>query len=195
MWVCLSASWWSALPLSNHLEICLENGYVFYIYSKVSLQTSVRGGGAFTLVVSCCDGDGISAGGIVSDNAFVLLWMWVPGPSGVDVTTMLMRMLAAAGVSGASAIQDTLPCFMHLISIWKWCCMWWVPLTIDLPCCLCSCHWELLQRFVVIAHDNVRSLEIVFPFCNGVIDTIGILLGSAPFLLSVCECVWKKCDW
>ena len=29
----------------------------------------------FTLVVSCCDGNGMSAGGIVSIFAFVLLWV------------------------------------------------------------------------------------------------------------------------
>ena len=54
----VSALWWGTLPLSNCLEICLLNGSVFCICSKISLWSSVRGGCAFTLVVSCCDGDG-----------------------------------------------------------------------------------------------------------------------------------------
>ena len=39
-------------------------------------------------------------------NVFVLLWVQVAGPSNADVTTMLMRMLAAAGVLGTATNQD-----------------------------------------------------------------------------------------
>ena len=45
----------------------------FASVATVSLAvSSMRGGGAFTLVASCCDGDGVS-GGIAFIDAFVLL--------------------------------------------------------------------------------------------------------------------------
>ena len=42
-------------------------------FNKISLWSSMRGGGACTLALSCCDGDGMSARGIVSIDVFVLL--------------------------------------------------------------------------------------------------------------------------
>ena len=73
----------------------------------------------FTLVLSCCNGNGMSAMGTVSINVFVLLWVCVAGPSAADVTTMLMMMLVAAGVFGTLTNQDrqTAVLFMHPISI------------------------------------------------------------------------------
>ena len=58
--------------MSNHFEMCFQNKSVLCICSKVSLQTLIRGGGAFTLVVSCYDGDGVS-GGVAYIDVFVLL--------------------------------------------------------------------------------------------------------------------------
>ena len=49
--------------MTNHLDIHLQNGSVFCICSKTPLQSSVRVLGAFTLVVSYCVGDVMSAGG------------------------------------------------------------------------------------------------------------------------------------
>ena len=106
MWVKVAALWWSALQLSNNLGIHLKNGSLFCLYSNISLWFSMKGRDAFTIVVSCCDGGETSAWGIMSINVFVVLWVWVAGPSGGDVTTMLMRMLAAAGVLGTLTNQD-----------------------------------------------------------------------------------------
>ena len=55
----------------------------------------MRGEGAFTLVVSNCDGHGVSCG-IDSINVLALLWVQVEGTSAGDVATELMRILAAA---------------------------------------------------------------------------------------------------
>ena len=44
--------------------------------------------------------------GVVSVGASVLLWMWVAGPSGVDVTTMLVGALEVTGVSLTSTNYD-----------------------------------------------------------------------------------------
>ena len=46
----------------------------------------MRGGDALTL--SVFNVDLTYVGGVVSVSVSVLLWMWVPGPSRVDVTTM-----------------------------------------------------------------------------------------------------------
>ena len=46
-----------------------------------------------------------------------------------------------------------------------------------------------MQMFVIIAHDDIRSLEIVVPFCYGIIDTIALLFWGALFPLSFHECV------
>ena len=101
MWVKASASWWGALLLSKHLEMCLQNGSVLYICSKVSLQSSMRSRGAFTLLISCCDDNGIASVG-----AFVLLLVGAIHPSAGDAGTELMRILAAAGLLGTSNNQD-----------------------------------------------------------------------------------------
>ena len=106
MWIKVSASWWGILPLSNCLEMNLQSGSVFCICNKVSLWYFVRGGGAFTLVVSCGDGDGTLVGSVESINAFVMLQVQVAGPSSVDAATVLMRMLAAAGLLGTLTNWD-----------------------------------------------------------------------------------------
>ena len=92
------------LPLSKCLEIHLQNGSVFHICDKVSLQSSKKGGVAFTLVVPYCDGDGTSTGGIVS--IIVFLQIQVAGPSDVDAASVLMKMLVAAGLLRTSTNQD-----------------------------------------------------------------------------------------
>ena len=48
---------------------------------------------------------------------------------------------------------------------------------------------KLLQQFVVILHDDVRSLEIIVPFGYGVTYTTDFLFRSAPFALSVHKCM------
>ena len=47
----MSASLEGALQLSNHFEMCLEKESVFCISQRVSLLSSMRGGGVFTLSV------------------------------------------------------------------------------------------------------------------------------------------------
>ena len=61
----------------------------------------MRGGGAFTLLVFHMVLT--SVGGVVSVGLHVLLQVWVAGPSGVDVTNMLMEAVEVSGVSLTSA--------------------------------------------------------------------------------------------
>ena len=72
MWVNVSTSCKDALPLSNPLEIYLQEGSVLCISLKVSFQSSKRIGHAFTLSVVDA-----SVGSVVSVGLHVLLWVWV----------------------------------------------------------------------------------------------------------------------
>ena len=74
-----------------------QKGSVLWISQRVSLLSSMRGGGALTL--SVMDVDLTSVGGVVSVGVHVLLWVQVEGPSRLDVTTMLMELLKVTGVS------------------------------------------------------------------------------------------------
>ena len=71
------------------LEMCLQNGSVHCTCNKVSLQSPVKGGGTFTLLVS--------AGG-TSTETLVLLQVQVAGPSVGDAATALMRMMVVAAL-------------------------------------------------------------------------------------------------
>ena len=42
---------------------------------------------------------------------------------------------------------------------------------------------------MIILDSDVGALQVVVPLSNGVVDSIGLLLSCAPFLLSLCECV------
>ena len=86
MWVNVSPSCKGALPLSYLLEIHLQQGSVFFISLEVSFQSSMRGEGAFTMSVVDA-----SLGDVVSVGLHVLLWVWVAGPSGIDLTNMLIE--------------------------------------------------------------------------------------------------------
>ena len=86
-----------AVPLSSLLEICLQKGSILCISLRASFQSSVRGGGAFTLsVVDVVVG---SVGGVVSVGLHVLLQVWVAGPSEADVSNMLIEAVGVVGVS------------------------------------------------------------------------------------------------
>ena len=75
------------LPLSNLLEICLLKGSILCMSLGLSCQSSVRVGGVFTL--SLVDVVIASAGVVLAVLCVLLLvWVWVAGPSGVDVTNM-----------------------------------------------------------------------------------------------------------
>ena len=91
MWVSVSNSWLGAFPLINNLEMHLQKGPVHCICNMVSLQSPMRGGGVFSMVVS--DG-GVSA------KTLGLLQVQVGGPSAGEAVTALMRMLAAAALFG-----------------------------------------------------------------------------------------------
>ena len=95
----VSTSCKGPLPLSYLLEICLQKGSILCISLRVSFQSSMRGGGAFTL--SVIDVVIRSVSGVVSVGLHVLLQVWVAGPSGVDVTNMLNR-----GVGGCWSVLD-----------------------------------------------------------------------------------------
>ena len=95
----MSASLDSTLPLISHFEMSLQKGSVFCISWKVSLWSSVRGGGALTALGFDVDLGLTSAAGVASVGVSVLLQVQVAGPSRVDVTTMLMEVLEVTGVS------------------------------------------------------------------------------------------------
>ena len=107
----LSTTCQGALPLSTLLEIHLQKGYVLCMNLRVSFQSSVRGGGAFTLsVVDVVIGYVRS---VVLAVLHVLLWVWVAGPSGVDVTNMLIKAVGVAGVSLTSTNHERQSTALH----------------------------------------------------------------------------------
>ena len=63
----------------------------------MSYQSSVRGGGAFTL--SLVDVVVVSVGGMLLAMLHILLWVGVAEPAGVDVINMLIEAVGIAGVS------------------------------------------------------------------------------------------------
>ena len=92
----MSTSFKGVLPLSNLLEIHVQKGSIICISLRVSFQSSLRGGGVFTLfVVDVVLG---SVGGVVSGGLCVLLQVWVAGPSEVDVTKRLTDAVGVVGV-------------------------------------------------------------------------------------------------
>ena len=104
MCVNVSISCEGALALSNLLEICLQKGSILCVSLRVSFQSSVRGGGAFNL--SLVDVVVGSVGAVVLAVLHILLWVWVAGPSGVDMTIMLIDAVGIAGVSLTSTNHD-----------------------------------------------------------------------------------------
>ena len=72
----------------------------------MSLQSSVRVGGALTVSVFDVDVDGTSASGMVSVGASVLLWVWVARSSEVDVTITLREASEFTGVYLTSTSHD-----------------------------------------------------------------------------------------
>ena len=88
----VSASCEGALPLSNLLKIHLQKGSILCICLRVSFQSSIQGGGALTLSVVDA-----SIGCVVSVQLHVLLQVWVIGPSGEDVTNILIEAVGVVG--------------------------------------------------------------------------------------------------
>ena len=66
----------------------------------------MRGSGAFTL--SLVDVV-IGYAGVILAVLFVLLWVWVAGPSGVDVTNILIKAVGVAWISLKSANHERQP--------------------------------------------------------------------------------------
>ena len=98
------------LALSSHFEMHLQKGPVLCISQRVSLQSSMRGGGALTL--SVFDVDLTSVGGMLSVGVCVLLQVWVAGPSRVDATTMLMEAVEVTRVFLTSIDHETANCLV-----------------------------------------------------------------------------------
>ena len=92
-----------AMPLNNLLEIHLQKGSILCMSLRVSFPFSVRVGGIFTL--SLVD-VGIGSAGMVLLVLHVLMWVWVAGPSGVDVTKILIGVVGVAGVSLTSTNHE-----------------------------------------------------------------------------------------
>ena len=92
-----------ALLLMNLLEMHLQKGSVLCMSLSVSFLYAMRVGGAFTL--SLVD-VGVVSVGVVLAVLFVLLWVWVAGPSGVDVTNILIKVVGVAGVSLTSTNHE-----------------------------------------------------------------------------------------
>ena len=91
------------LPLSNLLEIHLQKESVLCMSLGVSFLFSVRGGSAF--IMSLID-PVVGSVGVVLAVLCVLLWVWVAGPSGVDVTNILIKAVGLAGVSLTSTNHE-----------------------------------------------------------------------------------------
>ena len=92
------------LPLSNSLEICLQKGFILCNSLRAFFWSSVKGGGIFTLsVVDVVVG---SVSSVVLVGLHVLLWVWVAGPSGVDVTNMFIEVMGVVGVSLTSTNHE-----------------------------------------------------------------------------------------
>ena len=100
----MSISWKGALPLSSHFEMHFLKGSAFCISQRVSLQSSMRDEGAFTL--SVFDVDLTYVGGVISVDVSVLLQVQVVGPSRVDVSTMLLEAFEVTGVSLTSTNHE-----------------------------------------------------------------------------------------
>ena len=90
-----------ALPLSSLLEIHLQKGSLLCISQSVSLQSSVRDGGAFTLSVV-----DTSVVCVVLRGLCVLLCVWVAGLSGVNAISILIEAVGVAGVSLTSTNHE-----------------------------------------------------------------------------------------
>ena len=93
----MPTSWQGAFSLGSHFEIHLQKGSAHCISQSVSLWSTIRGRGAFTL--SVVNVVLTSVGGVVSIGLCVLLLMRVTGPSGVDVANMLIEAVEATAVS------------------------------------------------------------------------------------------------
>ena len=85
-----------ALPFSNLLEIHMQKGSILCMSLRVSFQSAVRFGGAFTL--SLVD-VGVVSVDVVLAVLHLLLWLQVAGPCGVDVTNILIKAIGVAVMS------------------------------------------------------------------------------------------------
>ena len=84
---------------------------------RVSFQSDVNAGGAFTL--SLVD-VGVGSVDVVSVVLHVLQWVRVAGPSGVDVTNILIEVVGLLECPCHLPIVrgSQLSCYGHLISHW-----------------------------------------------------------------------------
>ena len=113
----------------------------------------MRGGNAFTLVLSWCDGDAAS-GVIAYIDVFTLLWVQAVGPSVVDMATEVMRMLTGVGLFGTSTNwHRQSPALSFAPDIY-----FKVMLSVANPSDHQFAIKKLLQGFVIIVYNNVRSL-------------------------------------
>ena len=172
--------------------MCFQNGSALWICSKVSLWSPVRGRDVFTFMVSCCDGDGIAF-----TDAFALLWVHAVGLSVGDAATELMRLLAAAGLVGTTTSQDRQSAALfHAPYIHS-----------KVMLCVANSSDQQFTLFVFLPLRNfcngLWSLHMMMfdpwrlqlPHCYSIIYTICFLFRSAPFSLSVSECMWEEHYW
>ena len=92
MCVNVSTSCKGALPLSNLLKNRFAEGICPLHEPKSVLLIFCQQWTCIYLVIRICKG-------VVLAVLHVLLWVWVAGPSGVDVSNMLIKAVVAVGVS------------------------------------------------------------------------------------------------
>ena len=85
-----------ALILSSLLEIYLQKGSILCMSVRVFFQSSVRGGGVFTMSLVDLI---IGSASVVMAVLHLLLWVQVAGLSEVDVTNIMIKAVGVAGVS------------------------------------------------------------------------------------------------
>ena len=182
-----------ALPLSNILEIHLQKGSILCMSLRVSYWSAMRLGDVFTLSLVNV---GVVYVDVVSAVLHVLLWVWVEGPSEVDVTNIKIKAVGVAGVSLTSTNleRQSAALLQALISTQIWYYKWQVPVTICLPSCWQFYHTETFVKACGTADNNFRSLWIVILLGHSLVNTLGLLFHGTPFPLGVCKCVWEECN-
>ena len=127
-----------ALPFNNHLEIHLQNGSVFCIWSRALCLSSVRGFSVTSWVVFTVVRSGVTvslSGWVLEGSVFMVVWHWCDvlllvldaGPLEMVVVSILIVAFLYHLVVQLIWRGSQWPCSMFLRSIQTWCCRSQVP--------------------------------------------------------------------